>query len=138
MQTLKQHQLHAKFSKREFWLNRVAFFGHVISKDGVMVDHAKIEAISNWKRPTNASEIRSFLSLVGYYGKFVADFSKLAMPPTMLNQKGRKFKWIEECKKSFQELKRQLISASILTILEEDEGLVIYSNTSKMGFNVVM
>ena len=67
-----------------FWLDRVAFLGHVISKDGIMMDSMKVEAVSNWKRPTNASEFRSFLGFVGYYRKFVADFSKLAMLLTTL------------------------------------------------------
>ena len=105
MQTLKQHQLYAKFSKCEFWLDRVAFLGHVISKDGVMVDSTKVEAVSNWKRPNNASKIKSFLGLAGYYRKFMADFSKLAMPLTTLTHKGKKFEWTEDCEKSFQELK---------------------------------
>ena len=118
LQTLKKHKLYAKFSKCEFWLDRVAFLGHVISKEGVMVDPAKIEAVSNWKRPTNVSEIRSFLGLAGYYRKFVANFSKLAMTLTMLTRKGKKFEWTEDCEKSFQELKKRLTSAPILTIPE--------------------
>ncbi|KAL5552945.1 hypothetical protein UlMin_040346 [Ulmus minor] len=48
LQTLKDHHLFAKFKKCEFWLDKVAFIGHVISKDGVAVDPAKIEAVSNW------------------------------------------------------------------------------------------
>ena len=138
LQTLKQHQLYAKFSKCEFWLDRVAFLGHVISKDGIMVDPAKVEAVSNWKRPTNASEIRSFLGLAGYYRKFVADFSKLAMPLTTLTRKGKKFEWTKDCEKSFQELKGRLTSAPILTIPDGNEGFVIYSDASKMGLGAVL
>ncbi|XP_074576669.1 putative mitochondrial protein AtMg00860 [Curcuma longa] len=75
---LQEKQLYAKFSKCEFWLDQVSFLSHVISKDGVMVDPIKIEAVSNWNRPKNASEIRSFLGLAGYYRKFVEDFSRIA------------------------------------------------------------
>ncbi|KAL5567050.1 hypothetical protein UlMin_030214 [Ulmus minor] len=63
LQTLRDHQLFAKFKKCEFWLNQVAFLGHVISKDGVAVDPSKVEAVENWKPPSNASEVRSFLGL---------------------------------------------------------------------------
>ena len=56
----------------------MAFLGHVISKEGVMVDPIKIEAVSNWGGPKNAGKIRSFLGLVGYYKKFVEGFSKIA------------------------------------------------------------
>ncbi|KAL5540482.1 hypothetical protein UlMin_043076 [Ulmus minor] len=61
LQTLRDHQLFAKFKKCEFWLNQVAFLGHVISKDGVAVDPSKVEAVENWKPPTNASESSHFL-----------------------------------------------------------------------------
>ena len=60
LQILRTHQLYAKLSKCEFWLNSVSFLGHVISKEGVQVDPKKVEAVSNWPRPTNVTEIRSF------------------------------------------------------------------------------
>ncbi|KAL5546420.1 hypothetical protein UlMin_006107 [Ulmus minor] len=67
LQTLVEHRLYAKFSKCEFWLQSVQFLGHVISKDGLSVDPAKIEAVSKWAAPTSVTEIRSFLGLAGYY-----------------------------------------------------------------------
>ena len=71
LQTLRERQLYAKLSKCQFWVDRVAFLGHVISVEGVSVDPQKIEAVVNWKPPKNVSEVRSFLGLVGYYRKFV-------------------------------------------------------------------
>jgi hypothetical protein len=62
----------------EFWLDRVIFLGHVVSKDGISVDPKKVEAIVNWERPTNVHEIKSFLGLIGYYWRFVEGFSKLS------------------------------------------------------------
>ena len=45
LQTLREHKLYAKFLKCEFWLDQVAFLGHVVSKNGIQVDPKKIEAI---------------------------------------------------------------------------------------------
>jgi hypothetical protein len=64
---LREHKLYAKFSKCEFWLDTVAFLGHVVSKDGIEVDPARVEAIANWKQPESVTKIRSFLGLVRYY-----------------------------------------------------------------------
>ena len=55
---------------------------HIISMDGVYVDPSKIEAIVDWPRPTNVTEVRSFMGLAGYYRRFVKDFSRIATPLT--------------------------------------------------------
>jgi hypothetical protein len=80
----RTNQLYAKFSKCKFWLTQVAFLGHVISARGVSVDPEKVRDVLNWKPPTNVSEIRSFLGLVGYYQRFIQDLSKVANPMTQL------------------------------------------------------
>ena len=92
LNTLSEHRLYAKFSKCEFWLDRVQFLGHVVSRDGISVDPAKIDAVSKWPVPTNVTEIRNFLRLVGYYRRFVEGFSTLAAPLTTWTKKGRKYK----------------------------------------------
>ena len=54
---LQERKLYAKFSKCQFWLEQVAFLGHVVSKDGVSVDPEKIKAVTEWQRPTSVIEI---------------------------------------------------------------------------------
>ena len=97
LQTLRERQLYAKLSKCQFWLNRVAFLGHVISVERVSVDPQKIEAVVNWKPPKNVSEVISFLGLAGYYRKFVEGFSKIAAPLTKLTRKDVKYDWVDAC-----------------------------------------
>ena len=97
LQTLRERQLYAKLSKCQFWLDRVAFIGHVISAEGVSVDPQKIEAVVNWKPPKNVSEVRSFLGLAGYYKKFVEGFSKITAPLTKLTRKDVKYDWVDAC-----------------------------------------
>lgn len=116
LQKLQDRKLYAKFSKCEFWLEQVAFLGHVILAEGVMVDPQKIEAVLKWEQPTNIAEVRSSLGLASYYQRFVQGFSKLALPLTNLTKKNTKFVWIEGCEQSFQKLKGRLISAPILTL----------------------
>ncbi|KAH0781706.1 hypothetical protein KY290_001304 [Solanum tuberosum] len=70
LQTLKEKELYAKFSKCEFWLESVAFLGHIVFGDGIRVDTQKIEVVQNWPRPTSPTDIRSFLGLAGYYRSF--------------------------------------------------------------------
>ena len=101
LQTLREWQLYAKLSKCQFWLDKVAFLGHVISAEGVSVDPHKIEFVVSWKSPKNVSEVRSFLGLAGYYKKFVEGFSRIAAPLTKLIRKDVKYDWVDACQQSF-------------------------------------
>ena len=62
-ETLKEHQLFAKYRKCEFWLRSLTFLGHIISSEGVEVDPRTTEAVKKWPRPLNPTDIRSFFGL---------------------------------------------------------------------------
>ncbi|XP_070029824.1 uncharacterized mitochondrial protein AtMg00860-like [Nicotiana sylvestris] len=115
MQILNERQLYTKLCKCEFWLSEVAFLGHIVSAEGVKVDPSKIQAIVGWKLPKTPTEIRSFLSLAGYYRRFVKDFSIIASPLTKLLGKDTKFVWDDKCQESFKKLKSLLTKAPILS-----------------------
>ena len=138
LQTLRERQLYAKLSKCQFWLDKVAFLGHVISAEGVSMDPQKIEAVVNWKPPKNVSEVRSFLGLAGYYKKFVEGFSKIAAPLTKLTRKYVKYDWVDACQQSFEELKGRLTSALVLTLPNGRDGFVVYSDASRQGLGCVL
>ena len=138
LQTLRQYQLYAKFSKCEFWLSRVGFLGHVVSTDGIYVDPQKVEAVANWEQPTTVTEVRSFLGLEGYYRRFIEGFSKIAGPLHCLTRKGVKFEWTDRCEGSFQTLKEKLTSALVLTLPKGNEGFEVYSDASRQGLGCVL
>ncbi|KAA0062124.1 gag protease polyprotein [Cucumis melo var. makuwa] len=138
LQTLRDNKLYAKFSKCEFWLKQVSFLGHVVSKAGVSVDPAKIEAVTDWTRPSTVSEVRSFLGLAGYYRRFVENFSRIATPLTQLTRKGAPFVWSKACEDSFQNLKQKLVTAPVLTVPDGSGSFVIYSDASKKGLGCVL
>ena len=73
-----------------------------MSASGVSVDLEKVKAVMSWERPKSVFEIRSFLGLVGYYKRFIEDFSRLATPMTILTRKEVKFDWDNKCEETFQ------------------------------------
>src|SRR6266542_3500935 len=105
LQKLRDHQLYAKLSKCEFWLEEVSFLGHIISEGGISVDPSKVRDVLTWKTPQNVGDIRSFLGLAGYYRRFIEGFSKIAKPMTALLEKRAVFKWTSAQEDAFQELK---------------------------------
>jgi hypothetical protein len=135
---LRAHKLYAKFNKCEFWLEKISFLGHILTAEGVVVDPGKVETVSNWQQPTNVSKIRSFLGLAGYYRRFIEGFSKIARPMTELLKKEKKFNWTESCEKSFQELKRRLTTALVLTLPDIQRDFVVYCDASRQGLGCVL
>ncbi|XP_015064572.1 uncharacterized protein LOC107009740 [Solanum pennellii] len=111
---LRKQNLYAKFFKCELWSKSVAFLGHVVSKEMVVVDPQKIEAIKNWVWPSSVTEVRSFVGLTGHYGWFVKNFASIAIQLTNLTKKEISFEWTAICEESFQELKTLLTIAPIL------------------------
>ena len=119
-------------------MEKISFLGHVISREGITVDPMKVEAVAEWKRPENPTEIRSFLGLAGYYRRFIKDFSKLAGPLTDLTKKHDWFVWNVTCKASFQELKKRLTMAPVLVLPNGVDGFAIYTDASREGLGCVL
>ncbi|KAJ9567011.1 hypothetical protein OSB04_002977 [Centaurea solstitialis] len=138
LELLKAEELYAKFSKCEFWIREVHFLGHVVNKEGIHVDPAKIEAIKKWEAPKTPTEIRQFLGLAGYYRRFIANFSKIAQPLTALTQKDKKFIWGEKQEEAFQVLKHKLCNAPILALPEGTDNFVVYCDASHQGLGCVL
>ncbi|KAK1649629.1 hypothetical protein QYE76_067434, partial [Lolium multiflorum] len=138
LQTLREHQLYAKFSKCEFWLDQVEFLGHVISKDGIAVNPSKVASVLDWEAPKNVKEIRGFLGMAGYYRRFIEGFSKIAGPMTKFLRKNTPFVWSDECEKSFQTLKEKLTTAPVLAVPEDGKDYTVYCDASKHGLGCVL
>jgi hypothetical protein len=136
LQKLRDNQLYAKFSKCEFWIDKVPFLGHIISNGGISVDPAKVKEIMEWRVPTTVIEIRSFLGFLGYYRRFIEGFSKIAKPMTLLLEKGREFKWDEKCQESFDQLKK--ISPPVLVMPDLQKGFDIYCDACGQGLGCVL
>ncbi|KAJ0497126.1 putative nucleotidyltransferase, Ribonuclease H [Helianthus annuus] len=122
--------------KCDFWLQEVHFLGHVVNKDRIHVDPAKIDSVKNWPTPKTPTEVRQFLGLAGYYHRFIKRFSKIAQPLTTLTQKGIAYKW-NEAQSAFQKLKDNLCSAHILS-LPEGNDFVVYCDASIHGLGCVL
>ncbi|PWA90937.1 reverse transcriptase domain-containing protein [Artemisia annua] len=138
LELLKTEKLYAKFSKCEFWISVVQFLGHMIDKQGLRVDPAKIKAVKDWPHPTNPTEIRQFLGLAGYYRMFIEGFSKRAKPLTELTQKNGKFDWGNYQEIAFQLLKRKLCEAPILVLPAGNDDFVVYCDASRRALGAVL
>lgn len=138
LRKLREHKLYAKDSKCEFWLNRIKFLGHEISTEGLAVDPSKIDTILKWEQPKNVTEIKSFLGLAGYYRRFIAGFSRIAIPLTKLTCKDVNFVWDSECERSFRELIEKLTTSPVLTLPQTGGRFLVYTDASNKGLGCVL
>jgi len=89
-----------------------------------------VEVVLQWERPKTIIEIRSFVGLAGYYRRFIEGFSKIVAPLTQLTRKDHPFTRIEQCKKSFEELKRRLTNALVSTIPDINQSFDVFCDAS--------
>ncbi|XP_020961117.1 LOW QUALITY PROTEIN: uncharacterized protein LOC107646376 [Arachis ipaensis] len=114
------------------------FLGFVVSASGIEVDEEKIKAIREWSTPKNASEVRSFHRLAGFYKRFVKKFSTIAAPLTEVIKKDVGFKWEREQDIAFHTLKDCLCSAPILVLPNFDKTFEIECDASGIGIGSVL
>ncbi|GKB63778.1 reverse transcriptase domain-containing protein, partial [Tanacetum coccineum] len=116
------------WEKCHFMVKECIVLGHKISKSGIEVDKAKVDVIAKLPHPTSVKGIRSFLGHVGFYRRFIKDFSKIARPMTHLLEKD--FIFSKECIESFNILKKKLTEAPILVAPDWDLKFEIMCNAS--------
>lgn len=80
LQRLRENGLKLSPTKCKFFQTRVRYLGHIVSKDGIETDPDKVRALKTWPIPQNLKELRSFLGFIGYYHRFVKDYSKIVKP----------------------------------------------------------
>ena len=135
---LKSANLKLNPEKCEFCKSSIQVLGHIISKDEISMDPAKIEKIKEWKNPRNAKDIQQFLGLTGYYRKFIRDYAKLTAPLTNLIKKDVVWKWSDECESSFIKLKKALISYPILRQPDFLREFILYTDASGLALGGIL
>ena len=130
--------LKLKPSKCHLFQTQVNYLGHVVSKDGVATDPAKVTAVADWPVPRNLTELRAFLGTVGYYRRYVEGFASRARPLTKLTAKDIKFHWTVECQNAFDSLKQSLISAPVLGYPDPALQYILDTDASLEGVGAVL
>jgi hypothetical protein len=111
--------------------------GHIITNHGVKVDTSKVEAMVAWPHPTNISTLCGFLGLIGYYRKFVRQYSVLARPLTNLLKKGQ-FVWDDNAESAFIALKQAMTTTPTLAMSNFNDSFTINIDASGEGIGAVL
>lgn len=136
-QVLCANKLAPKKSKCFFGEPSVAYLGHVISVNGVAMDSSKVEDISSWPRQRTVRALRGFLGLAGYYRQFIAEYRAITAPVTVLLRR-EAFSWSPAADQSFTDLKRDLVTASVLQLPNFEDRFLVDRDASGTGFGAVL
>src|SRR5438046_2705350 len=165
-QKLRKAKLKLGPEKCHFGFQEIKFLGHIIGKDGIKTDPAKIEKVKNYSRPVNITQLRGFLGLAKYYRKYIKDFAKLAKPLNdltkgfkskpletrngikMKRKKSEKEKnreneefmnnWKEKQEEAFELLKEKLVTAPILIYPDFRKEFILYTDASKIALEAIL
>eukprot|EP00731_Ephydatia_muelleri_P012858 Em0007g168a len=135
---LKEFGLRLRLTKCKFLKESVEYLGHVISRNGICTSPKKIEVIQKAPIPLNVTELRSFLGIVNYYGKFIQSVADLCAPLNELLQKNAPWIWTATCMESFKQLKQALGSAEVLCHYNPSEEISLACDASAHGLGAVM
>ena len=136
--TLCSRNLTLNPEKCKFGMEKLIFMGHVLSKNGIEPTDEKVKAVNEAKRPENVSEVRSFLGLVNYCGRYINNLSTIEEPLRRLTRKNVIWQWGNEQECSFQELKKRLTCATSMAYFNPTAHTQVIVDASPVGLGAIL
>ncbi|GKD29942.1 reverse transcriptase domain-containing protein [Tanacetum coccineum] len=138
LQRCEDTNLCLNWENSHFMVKKGIVLGHKISKKGIEVDKAKIDVIAKLPHPTTVKGVRSFLGHVGFYRRFIKDFSKISRSMTHFLEKNTPFIFSNKCIQAFQTLKKKLTEAPILIAPDWDLPFELMCDASDFAISAVL
>ncbi|UYV61958.1 hypothetical protein LAZ67_1007166, partial [Cordylochernes scorpioides] len=135
---LAKYNIKLKKEKCLFLQKEIEYLGHLVTGESIRpLDH-KVQAIQKAKTPTNISELRSFLGLVNFYGKFIPNLPELLKPLHELLHKKRPWVWTKECGEAIDKCKNSITSERVLVPYDATLPLCLATDASQIGVGAVL
>jgi hypothetical protein len=138
LKILRKHRLYAKLSNCHFAKDELHYLGHVVGKDEIKVDPAKIETVMKWNTPRDVGQLCSFLGLYNYFRRFIQGYSTLVAPLTNLTRHDSKYNWTVECQEAFYKVKYALTHAPVLALPTFGEPFEVIFDASIVGIGAIL
>lgn len=124
--------------KCKFHVTQLDFLGYKISQQGILPSDSKRNAVMGFRTPENESEVRSFLGLANYMGKFIPNLATIDEPLRRLTQKGVVFAWGEHEQSAFFEIKSRIAKAGCLGFYRLEDETSIIADASPYALGAVL
>ncbi|XP_062704544.1 uncharacterized protein K02A2.6-like [Aedes albopictus] len=138
LQRLNEHGMRLNVAKCEFFADRIEYCGFVIDREGIRKMKAKVDAIQEMPRPCNREQVRAFVGLINYYGRFMPALSTRIYPINNLLKENVPFKWNADCEEAFLWVKKEMQSDRVLAHYDPKLPLVLATDASSYGVGAVL
>ena len=135
---LRNHNLKIEPSKCKLLHKEITYLGHTIKETGIKPTQANVKTILDMHTPKTLKEVRSFLGMINFYGKFIPNVSDIRKPLHELLKKNAEFIWDKNCDEAFKTLKNLLISEPILVRPNFEDCFVITTDASDYALGAVL
>ena len=135
---LAQRNLTLNPDKCSLRMTKIVFMGLLLSKYGVGPTSERVKAVLEATPPISASEVRSFMGMVGFSSRFIPNFATIAEPLRALTRQGTPFKWDSEQQSAFQSLTSALANAPVLAYFDKDANTSVVTDASPVGLGAVL
>lgn len=135
---LDKYNLRVNREKCDFFSDRIEYCGYMVDKDGIHKLRDKVDAIQNMPVPKNRDQVRSFVGLINYYGRFFPNLSTILYPLNNLLKDDVPFVWSKECEKSFVFVKKEMQSDRVLVHYDPSLPVVLATDASPYGVGAVL
>ena len=137
-QRLRHANLKLSPKKCHIAKRRIVCLGHVVEDGRVLPDPEKTRLIETYRPPKDLKEVRSFVSLLSFYRRYIQKFAQIAKPLTNLLEKNAKFNWTEECQRAFDYLKNQLCTQAKLNLPDFNQPFRLACDASNVALGAVL
>ncbi|XP_062708968.1 uncharacterized protein K02A2.6-like [Aedes albopictus] len=133
-----EYNIRVNVDKCEFFADSIEYCGYIVDRQGIHKMPQKVDAIQRMPRPENRDQVRAFMGLVNYYGRFINDLSTKLYPLNSLLKEKMPFAWNESCEKAFKWIKAEMQSDRVLAHYDSSVPLVLATDASPYGVGAVL
>ena len=133
LERCRERNLKLNPQKLKFKLRNIAFMGHQISEDGLVLDDSKMCAITKMPIPQDKKSVQRFLGMCNYLAPYISNLSELCAPLREISNPSSEFSWSSKQQAAFEKIQERISSASTLQYFDPKKPIPLQVDTSSYG-----
>ncbi|KAK4394457.1 Gag-Pol polyprotein [Sesamum angolense] len=111
----------------------ISFLGHIVERGRIRMDPKKVQAIEEWRPPSDVHDLPSFLGMANYYRRFVMGYSEIERLMTDLLKKTETWNWMPQCQVAFDNMKRAMVTDPMLALPDMSKPFTVETDASNFA-----